>query len=160
VKRQVSIKPLKLGAFYFNNMQMITKSPEETVKLGERMGKAATPGMVIALTGELGAGKTTLVQGIAKGLGVTDYVTSPSFVIISEFKGSIPLCHFDFYRLEGPSQIEELGIDEYFSRKDSVCVIEWAEKLGGLLPDSAAKVTIEIVSENERKFTVEGIDKI
>lgn len=139
-------------------MEIITGSAKDTVKLGEQIGKKVSPGAVIALFGELGAGKTTLVQGIAKGLGISDHVTSPSFVLISEFKGRIDLCHIDFYRMEDGSEIEELGIEDYLSKENTVCVIEWAEKMGGLLPEDSIRIKIEPISENERRFFIEGLD--
>lgn len=109
------------------------------------------PNDVVALIGPLGAGKTTLIQGIAEGIGVKDYVTSPTFIIINEYQGRIPFFHIDLYRLDNVSQIEDLGIEEYFDR-GGACVIEWAEKLGGLKPKACHQIEIEIVSENERKL--------
>lgn len=111
------------------------------------------PNDVIALIGSLGAGKTTLIQGIAEGLGVKDYVTSPTFIIINEYRGRLPFYHVDLYRLDEVRDIEDLGIKEYFDR-GGVCVIEWAEKLNDLMPKKAEKVEIEIISENGRKICV------
>jgi len=109
------------------------------------------PNEVVALTGQLGAGKTTLIQGIARGIGVKDYVTSPTFILINEYEGRIPFFHVDLYRLNDVSEVEDLGIEEYFSR-GGACVIEWAEKLGKLKPKAVYEIEIEVVSENERKF--------
>ncbi|MFC1559916.1 tRNA (adenosine(37)-N6)-threonylcarbamoyltransferase complex ATPase subunit type 1 TsaE, partial [Candidatus Margulisiibacteriota bacterium] len=89
---------------------------------------------------------------------ISDHVTSPSFVLISEFKGRMDLCHIDFYRMEDESQIEELGIEDYLSKENTVCVIEWAEKMGGLLPENSIKIKIESISESKRKFFIEGLD--
>ena len=111
------------------------------------------PNDVVCLTGSLGAGKTTLIQGIAEGIGVKDYVTSPTFIIINEYQGRISFFHIDLYRLDNVDQIEDLGIEEYFDR-GGACVIEWAEKLGELKPKSCHEIEIEIVSENERKLCV------
>ena len=111
------------------------------------------PNDVIALTGDLGAGKTTLIQGIAAGAGVKDYVTSPTFIIINEYQGKLPFYHVDLYRLDNIEQIEELGIEEYFN-KGGICVIEWAEKLDGLLPPNAEWITIENKGENEQELCV------
>lgn len=130
-----------------------SKSSAETVEFGKKIGSILHQGDVIALTGELGAGKTTLIQGIAEGLGVKDYVTSPTFIIINEYRGRLPFYHVDLYRLEDLTEIEELGIEEYFS-KGGVCVIEWAEKLEKLLPDEAEKIKIKLLSENEREICV------
>ncbi|MFH1386380.1 MAG: tRNA (adenosine(37)-N6)-threonylcarbamoyltransferase complex ATPase subunit type 1 TsaE [bacterium] len=121
--------------------------------MGKKIGAFLLPGEVLALTGELGAGKTTLIQGIAEGLGVKDYVTSPTFIIINEYQGRLPFFHFDLYRLDNLSDIEDLGVEEYFKR-DGVCVVEWAEKLKELLPSGAQKIEIKTLSENEREICV------
>jgi len=119
--------------------------------LGKKIGAFLLPNDVIALTGTLGAGKTTLIQGIAQGVGVKDYVTSPTFIIINEYQGKIPFFHVDLYRLNNVEEIEDLGIEEYFSR-GGACVIEWAEKLGVLKPQDCQTIEIEIVSDQERKI--------
>lgn len=134
-------------------MEIATKSAEETVALGRKIGEKLKANDVIALTGTLGAGKTTLVQGIAAGLGVKDYVNSPTFIIINEHQGRLPLYHVDLYRLEDESAIEDLGIEEYFNA-GGVCVIEWAEKLGDLMPKTVEEIGIEMTGENERKICV------
>jgi len=128
-----------------------TRSAAETIDLGRKIGAVLKPNDVIALTGQLGAGKTTLIQGIAEGIGVKDYVTSPTFIIINEYAGRLPFYHIDLYRLDEGLEIADLGIEEYFNR-GGVCVIEWAEKLGELLPQAAAKIEIEWISENEREI--------
>lgn len=121
--------------------------------MGKKIGAFLLPNDVIGLFGSLGAGKTTLIQGIAEGLQVKDYVTSPTFIIINEYQGRLPFYHIDLYRLDEVKDVEELGIEEYFNRS-GVCVIEWAEKLKELLPKSAEKIEIEIISETERKICV------
>ena len=108
---------------------------------------------MVALIGPLGAGKTTLVQGIAEGLGIKDYVTSPTFIIINEYQGRLPFFHIDLYRIEDLDEIEVLGIEEYFN-KGGVCVIEWAERLKTLMPEKAEMIEIKVVSENEREICV------
>ncbi len=133
--------------------EFTTRRAEETVELGKKIGAFLLPNDVIALIGPLGAGKTTLIQGVAEGLGVKDYVTSPTFIIINEYLGRWPFYHIDLYRLDEVKDIEDLGIEEYFDR-GGVCVIEWAEKLKELLPKNAEKIEIEVVSENERKICV------
>ncbi|MBU0502413.1 MAG: tRNA (adenosine(37)-N6)-threonylcarbamoyltransferase complex ATPase subunit type 1 TsaE [bacterium] len=130
-----------------------TYGSEETKKLGRKIGQKLKPNDVVCLTGELGAGKTTLIQGIAAGLGIRDYVTSPTFIIINEYQGRLPFFHFDLYRLNDVAEIEDLGVEEYFTR-GGVCVIEWAEKLGALKPKNCQEIKIEIVSDNERKICV------
>ena len=108
---------------------------------------------IIALYGPLGAGKTTLVQGIGAGLGVEDFITSPTFILINEYSGRLPLYHIDLYRLENISQAEDLGIVEYFD-KGGVCIIEWAEKLGNLLPKDFKTIKIDVISETDRRINL------
>lgn len=134
-------------------VEIITHSAAETVRLGREIGQALKSHDILALSGPLGAGKTTLIQGIAEGLGVADYVTSPTFILINEYPGRLPFYHIDLYRLEDATQIEDLGISEYFE-KDGVVVIEWAERLGDLLPENAKPIKIEVMGENSRKIVL------
>lgn len=133
-------------------MKIITNSPEETVKLGRKLGRHLKAGDVLGLIGELGSGKTTLVRGIASGLGVAgrEAVASPSFVLIREYSGKIPLFHFDLYRLDKIKDIEYLGVDEYLFDK-GVCVVEWAEKMKMLLPDYL-EVNLALKGETKREI--------
>jgi len=135
-----------------------TSSPEETIQLGQFIVGVLNPGSVVGLCGELGTGKTHLIKGLARGLGVDNryYVTSPSFTIINEYPGRIPLNHFDLFRLEGPDQMEELGYEEYLYGQ-GVTVIEWAEKVLPLLPDERLMIEITYLSENRRRFRVTGL---
>jgi len=128
-------------------------SSEETFAFGKKLAVLLKPNDVIALHGELGAGKTTLTQGIAQGLGVKDFVTSPTFILINEYQGRLPFYHIDLYRLDNVDQVAELGIEEYFT-KGGVCVIEWAEKLGNLKPAQMHEISIKILGENERELCV------
>lgn len=114
-------------------LEIITKGPEETLKLGAILGALLQKGDVIGLFGELGTGKTVFTQGIAQGLKVKDYVTSPTFTLINEYLGCLPLFHFDVYRLNDPEELLELGYEEYFFG-DGVTVIEWAGKIEDYLP--------------------------
>lgn len=139
--------------------EFVTKSAEETREWGKKISAFLMPNDVVSLVGPLGAGKTTLTQGIAEGLGVKDYVTSPTFIIINEHQGRIPLYHIDLYRLEGPDSIIDLGIQEYFT-KGGVCLIEWAERLGELKPKSVKEIKIKIVAENERSLVFSSEIKI
>jgi tRNA threonylcarbamoyladenosine biosynthesis protein TsaE len=132
----------------------ISHSPAETEALGEKLGRAAARGLVIALTGELGAGKTQFVKGLARGLGISGRVHSPTFTLVNEYGGGrLKLFHLDLYRLETAGQILSAGIEEFLS-PDGVSVVEWAERIAGCrLPVAHwKKVTIEIVSETERKI--------
>ena len=128
---------------------VISNSAQETIKFGEKLGKKLKANDVIALSGNLGAGKTTLMQGLAKGLGVKEYVTSPTFTLINQYKGKILVFHVDLYRLESENQIEDLGIEEYF-KANGVCVIEWAERMAKLLPPNANKIELKYLNENDR----------
>lgn len=125
--------------------------------LGVQLGKMAKAGDIFLLIGDLGTGKTCLTQGIARGLGVKDYVSSPSFVLVKEYYGRLPLYHIDLYRLN-VGEVEDLGLEEYLYGK-GVCVIEWAEKAFGILPQEQISVKIEHLSETERKIYLELRDK-
>ena len=131
-----------------------TNSAEETEELGKRFSERLCKGSVVSITGELGCGKTVFTKGIAKGLGITGYVKSPSFVIAHEYEGGrLPLYHIDLYRIE--KGITELGLEEYIYGK-GVCVIEWAEKAQGLLPEDAAIIRFFYEGETKRRIEVEG----
>ena len=131
----------------------ISHSPAETEALGERWGQRAQPGLVLALSGDLGAGKTQLVKGLARGLGVTARVHSPTFTLVNEYGGGrLRLFHLDLYRLETPAQIQSAGVEE-FLQPDGVAVIEWAERLGGETAARLIRVNFEITSETERTIT-------
>ena len=136
----------------------ISHSPAETEALGEKFGRAASRGLVVALTGELGAGKTQLVKGVARGLGVTARVHSPTFTLVNEYAGGrLKLFHLDLYRLETPEQILSAGLEEFLS-PDGVAVIEWAERIHDLrfTIHDLKKVQIEIVGETERRIVYDG----
>ena len=123
-------------------MVMESYSAEETFRLGEMTGGKLKPGAVICLDGDLGAGKTVFVKGVAKGLGITDTVCSPTFTILQEYRdGRMPLYHFDVYRIEEPEEMYEIGFDEYLYG-EGVCLIEWAKNVAELIPDGALKITI------------------
>src|ERR671929_821501 len=129
--------------------------PEATRAFGRRLGGLLFPGAVVALVGPLGAGKTHLVRAVAEGLGVRDgrAVTSPTFVLIQEYPARLPIYHFDAYRLNGPREFAELGVDEYF-HGDGVCLVEWADKVEATLPAEHLRVEIAITGETARRFTV------
>jgi len=142
----------------FNSMKKselvkVTKSAEETRKVGEVIGKRLRPGDVVCLVGELGSGKTTITQGIAQGLGVRNFVVSASFKLINEYKGKIPVYHFDLFRLERISEVEELGYREYFYDQ-GVTIIEWAEKIRPLWPDERIEIELKITSEDSREIKI------
>lgn len=136
-------------------------SAEETAALGERLGAFLQPGDIIALEGNLAAGKTTLTKGIARALGVDENITSPTFCLVSEYAGKIPLYHFDVYRLQGADDFFDLGAEEMLYG-NGVCVIEWSEKIMEALPNRTIRIKIEneASSENgahsQRKISVEN----
>ncbi len=140
----------------------ISHSPAETEQLGEQIGRTVGAGQVIGLSGDLGAGKTQFVRGLARGLGITARVHSPTFTLVNEYGGGrLKLYHLDLYRLETPEQIRSAGIEEFLS-SDGVAVIEWAERLnvcdGRLSPAAKTmqvriEIKIEILSESERNIS-------
>lgn len=129
-----------------------------TEAFGRRLAALLFPGAVVALVGPLGAGKTHLVRAVALGLGVTDgrVVTSPTFVLIQEYEGRMPIYHFDAYRLRGEGDFSDLGVHEYFEG-DGVCLVEWADRAGGVLPAEQLRVELEVIGETARRATMEGV---
>lgn len=124
-----------------------------TEEFGRRLGALLFPGAVIALVGQLGAGKTHLTRAVAEGLGVKNSaaVNSPTFVLIQEYVARLPIYHFDAYRLGGAREFAELGVDEYF-RGDGVCLVEWADKVDATLPAEHLRIEIEIIDTDRRRF--------
>lgn len=132
----------------------LSSSKEETQAFGERMGAVLKAGDVICLEGALGAGKTTLAQGIARGLGVIEDVTSPTFTIIQEYlSGRIPLCHFDFYRIETPEEIQHLGFEDYLD-SDGVVLMEWHENLGDYAPTDRIRIQLSLKEGASRQIVL------
>jgi tRNA threonylcarbamoyladenosine biosynthesis protein TsaE len=137
-------------------LEEILRSLEDTKEFGIKLGNALKPGDILCLNGDLGAGKTTLTKSIGRGLGVEDYITSPTFALINEYEGKFPVYHFDTYRLEEIEEIDDLGFDEYIYGK-GVSIIEWADKIEKALPRE--KMIIEIKKgkeENERILSIKG----
>lgn len=132
---------------------LVTTSAAETEALAERLGRTLEARDVVALTGELGAGKTCFVQGLVRGLGVVVHATSPTFVLINEYGGRLPVRHLDAYRTTSLTELMELGLPELFD-DDGVTVIEWAEKLGPLVPARAIHVHIAGVGDEPREITI------
>jgi tRNA threonylcarbamoyladenosine biosynthesis protein TsaE len=137
-------------------VRLTADSAEATREIGARLGRAARPGDVIALYGDLGAGKTCFVQGVAAGLGVAGPVTSPTFVMVAEHAGRLPLYHVDLYRTNGLEEIAGLGLDELLDG-EGVTVVEWAEKAEALLPARTLRVRIRGAGEEPREIELEGL---
>ena len=138
-------------------MEFLTNSPEETEAIGAALGKIATPGTVIAYRGDLGAGKTAFTRGLARGLGYTEPVTSPTYTIVNEYLGGrLPLFHFDMYRLASSDDLWDIGWDDYLDR-NGVCAVEWSENVADALED-AILITIHKTGENSRRIEIEGGD--
>lgn len=136
-------------------LRATTTTPEETQHLGRALGEALEGGEALLMTGELGAGKTCLTQGIAWGLGVGEYARSPTFVLIAEYQGRMTLYHIDLYRLDDIREMEDLGLEEYFER-GGVCVVEWAEKAGPILPSENLAIKIDVDGVDMRTITLEA----
>ncbi len=133
---------------------IISNSPEETFSFAENLGKNIDIPAVIALYGDLGAGKTIFTKGLAIGLGIKEDITSPTFSLMESYKGEKTLYHFDLYRIEDLNEFDNLRFEEYWEG-DGVSVIEWPEKAGDLLPEKRINVFIEYIDENRREITVE-----
>lgn len=131
-----------------NRLMIESRGPEETRAVGERLGALLEPGDVVLLLGELGAGKTTFVQGVARGLGFEGSVSSKSFVLLGEYAGRVKLYHADLYRLENPDQALDLALDEISA--DGVLVVEWPERAEGVLPEEHILVRFEVTGEDGR----------
>ena len=132
-----------------------THSAAETTELGRALSEHLKPGDVVAFYGDLGAGKTTMIKGICAGLGVTDVVKSPSFVIMTEYRGRIPVYHIDLYRLERPSEVLALGIEELLDR-DAVLLVEWGERFPALWPRDRIEIRLAALDEMVREIRVSG----
>jgi len=140
-------------------MQYMTNSPAETEKLGSALAAKLLPGTVIAYRGDLGAGKTAFTRGLAKGLGCTELVTSPTYTIVNEYLGGrVPLFHFDMYRLRSSDDLFDIGWEDYLER-GGICAVEWSENVADALEDTLT-VTIEKLGADSRRITIEGGDHL
>ena len=138
-------------------MEYVTNSPEETEELGCRLGRRLGPGAVVAFTGDLGAGKTAFTRGLARGLGISERVTSPTFTIVNEYEGGrLPLFHFDMYRLGSSQELFDIGWEDYLAR-GGVCAVEWSENVDDALEEDAVRVDIRRGDgEMQRKISISG----
>ena len=138
-------------------MMYLSHSEKETEQLGERLGQALSPGTVVAYTGGLGMGKTAFTRGLARGLGCTERVTSPTFTLVNEYPGRIPLFHFDVYRLSSSDALYDIGWDDYLDR-GGVCAVEWSENVMDALPEDTVWVRIAREGDTGRSITIEGVE--
>ena len=141
------------------SVRYVTNNEEETQQLGERLAGALKPGMVIAFTGDLGAGKTAFTRGLARGLGIPERVTSPTFTIVNEYEGGrLPLFHFDMYRLGSSEELYDIGWEDYLAR-GGVCAVEWSENIEDVLEHDAIRVDIRRGEhEGQRLIEIGGIE--
>ncbi len=139
----------------------LTNNDSETIKLGEEFAVKLTSGDVVMLSGNLGAGKTTFVQGIAKGLGIKDRILSPTFVLVRSHRVDSEkfqtLNHIDLYRIEGQENLEKLGITEFITSENSVTIIEWAEKITDFIPVKGYRINFVYLGENKREINIEDL---
>ena len=136
-------------------MEWITSSPQETEEVGQALGRVIGPGTVIAYRGGLGAGKTAFTRGLARGLGVTEPVTSPTYTIVNEYlSGRLPLFHFDMYRLGSSEELFDIGWEDYLER-GGVCAVEWSENVADAM-ENAIWVTLEKTGDRTRRIILEG----
>ena len=140
-------------------MEFITHCPEQTEEVGRALGKVLTPGTVLAYEGDLGAGKTAFTRGLARGLGATESVTSPTYTIVNEYlSGRMPLFHFDMYRLGSSDELWDIGWEDYLER-GGVCAVEWSENVADAM-EGAVRVRIEKLGEDSRRITLEGVEEL
>jgi len=136
-------------------MEFITNSPQETENLGAALGKILRPGTVLAYRGDLGAGKTAFTRGLARGLGYTEPVTSPTYTIVNEYLGGrLPLFHFDMYRLASSDDLWDIGWEDYLER-GGICAVEWSENVDDAM-ENAVFITIHKTGEETRRIEIEG----
>ncbi|MBD5159677.1 MAG: tRNA (adenosine(37)-N6)-threonylcarbamoyltransferase complex ATPase subunit type 1 TsaE [Ruminococcus sp.] len=137
-------------------MRVITHTPEETIKVAEKIGKKLQEGDMIIYKGGLGAGKTTFTRGLATGLGLGDCVSSPTFALVNEYQGkNITLYHFDMYRIQTEEGLESTGFFDY-PFEDNIAVIEWSENIIDFLPENTINITINVINETDREIIIEG----
>lgn len=142
-------------------MELLSHSPEDTEDIGARLAEQLEPGAVVAFTGDLGAGKTAFTRGLARGLGIPDRITSPTFTIVNEYEGGrLPLFHFDMYRLGSADELFDIGWEDYL-RRGGVYAVEWSENIADALEEDAVRVDIRRgASDQERVITIAGVSKL
>ena len=136
------------------NKTIIAHTPAEMEEIGVELASILTDGMVVSLVGPLGSGKTTLSKGIAKGLLITDVVVSPSYMIAREYKGRMPMHHIDAYRVSTLEELAEVGLDDYLPPESGVSIVEWPDRIEGLVDISTIQVTIELLEDEDRRVSI------
>lgn len=136
-----------------------TRSPAETQALAERLAKLLRPGDVLAYTGPMGAGKTTFTVGLARGLGSTDWVSSPTFALVQEYRGPLPLCHFDFYRITGADDLYATGYFDYLDGS-RILAVEWSERTPEALPENALHIDFTPLEGDARRIVITGDERL
>ena len=132
-----------------------TNGEKETIRLGYALGKTLTKGAVVSLRGSLGAGKTVFAKGVARSLGIQEAIASPTFTLIQEYEGTLPLYHMDLYRIDSTEEFELIGGEEYLYG-EGITLIEWSEKIQDLLPEETIYVTIALIDDGSREIRIEG----
>lgn len=141
--------------------EIITNNELETIELGEKIAGRLNKGDILALSGDLGTGKTAFVRGIAKGFGINDYITSPTFTLVHSYKGTeFELHHFDVYRINDEEELFEIGFEEYLY-EDDICVIEWADLIKNLIPNHSIWIYFERLEggSDQRRITIKGLEE-
>jgi tRNA threonylcarbamoyladenosine biosynthesis protein TsaE len=136
------------------NKTIIAHTPAEMEEIGIELASILTDGMVVSLVGPLGSGKTTLSKGIAKGLLITDVVVSPSYMIAREYKGRMPMHHIDVYRVSTLEELAEVGLDDYLPPESGVSIVEWPDRIEGLVDISTFQITIELLEDEDRRVSI------
>lgn len=131
----------------------VSNSPEETIRFASQWGAKLAAGSVVVLSGNLGSGKTIFVKGAAKGAGVKETVTSPTFVFVNVYRGKIPVYHLDLYRVDSPKQADSIGYEEYFDA-GGIVFMEWGERVKPALPSKAIRISFEVLGEEKRRITI------
>jgi len=142
---------------------VVTSSPQETIELAQKIARKLKGGEILALTGDLGSGKTTFVKGLAEGLKVADTITSPTFVMLKPYSAKIKqrpieLVHVDAYRAENIEDIKSVGIEDYLDRSDTILAVEWAEKIAEILPKNTIKIKFQTIDKDKREITYDTGD--
>ncbi len=139
-------------------MTFETNNSEETIGLGQKLGALLEKGSIVGFFGNLGSGKTTMIKGVTQGLEVKELVKSPSFVVVTEYQGKLPVYHIDLYRINKLNELPEIGFEQYLYG-EGVSLIEWADRAETSLPDNTIKINIEIINHNQRKITITNFNK-